>query len=166
MPIRNQAHTYRVDLIDPLTNTWRTNPTIAVGDFRVSVDGGALANLATTPTVEPAGSSQVRIALSAGEMNGEIVRVYGRDPDGQWEDVVIEFVTTPYAPGARVIEGALTEDEVTRLTLAGVMSAATGLVPAGGSFQLLAVNGATVRFAGDIDVDTGVRTITTVNGAP
>lgn len=54
---------------------FQASPTIAAGDFKVSKDDGALADLATLPTVAPAGSIWVKITLSATEMDADNVKV-------------------------------------------------------------------------------------------
>jgi hypothetical protein len=76
-------------------NTFQTNPTIASGDFKVSIDGEALNNLATLPTVTPAGGKMVKISLSADEMNGDNIMVVGSDAAGaEWCDVTVEIQTS------------------------------------------------------------------------
>src|SRR6185436_14134723 len=62
------------------TKLLKVNPTIAAGDFKVSIDGGALANLATLPVVTPAASTMVKITLSTSEMNGDNVTVVCSQP--------------------------------------------------------------------------------------
>lgn len=75
------------DIFDPLF--FITNPTIAAGDFKVSVDGGALANLTTLPVVTPALSSVVKVNLSAIEMFGDKIVVTAKDVVGdQWGDIM------------------------------------------------------------------------------
>ena len=46
------------------------NPTLAAGDVQLSKDGGAFVNLTSLPTVTPGGDTNVKISLSADEMNG------------------------------------------------------------------------------------------------
>jgi len=66
-----------------------TNPTLATGDFKISVDGGALTNLSTLPVVTPALSSVVKINLSSVEMGGDKIVVVGSDLVGdQWGDIM------------------------------------------------------------------------------
>ena len=75
---------------------FQTNPTIAAGDFRVSIDGGALNNLTTLPVVSPAGSKQIKIALSAAEMTGGIITVIASDQAGaEWADWSTQLATGP-----------------------------------------------------------------------
>lgn len=70
-------------------------PTIAAGDFKVSKDGGALANLATLPTNEPAGSIWVKVTLSSDEMNADNVALQGIDQTTakEWADIAMNIVT-------------------------------------------------------------------------
>ena len=77
------------------TNTMQSNPTIAAGDFKVSIDGGALANLATLPAVTPASSVMVKFSLSAAEMNGDNITVVCIDAAGaEWCDAVFNIQTS------------------------------------------------------------------------
>lgn len=72
----------------------QVNPTIASGDFKVSIDGGALANLATLPTVTPAGGSMVKFTLSTTEMAGANATVVCLDAAGsEWCDLTINIPT-------------------------------------------------------------------------
>jgi hypothetical protein len=71
------------------------NPTLAVGDVKVSVDGGAFANIITLPQVIPAGGPSVKVTLTAAEMNGDNVMVTFQDAAGsQWCDLAISIQTS------------------------------------------------------------------------
>lgn len=73
----------------------QSNPTLASGDFKVSIDGGALSNLATLPTVTPASSKMVKISLSTSEMNGDNITVVCSDAAGdEWGDVTLNIQTS------------------------------------------------------------------------
>lgn len=77
------------------TTIFQANPTIAAGDFQVSIDGGALNNLTTLPSVSPAASKQIKIELSAAEMNGDVITIIGSDQAGaEWYDVFIQLFTS------------------------------------------------------------------------
>lgn len=66
------------------SGTILSNPTIAAGDIKVQKNGGAAANLATTPTVA---NGLVPIVLSATEMQAFIVNVIAHDAAGdEWID--------------------------------------------------------------------------------
>lgn len=64
-------------------------PTLAAGDFLISKDFGTFANLTTLPTVTPAGTGQLKVTLSAAEMQAANVTVKYHDPDGTWDDGLI-----------------------------------------------------------------------------
>jgi len=79
-PTKNQAFYFYVTLRDTTDSfSIKSSPTIAAGDFKVSTDGGAFANLTTLPAVTPASSVGVKISLSATEMNGDQVLVVWQD---------------------------------------------------------------------------------------
>jgi len=76
------------------TKILQGTPTIAAGDFKVSIDGGALNNLATLPTVTPAASKMVKITLSTSEMTGDNITVVCSDAAGaEWCDLLINIQT-------------------------------------------------------------------------
>lgn len=77
------------------TKVFQSNPTIAAGDFKVSIDGGALANPATLPAVTPASSKAVKVVLSADEMTGDNIQLICSDAAGsEWCDALINIQTT------------------------------------------------------------------------
>jgi hypothetical protein len=88
------------------TTLLQVNPTIAAGDFKVSIDGGAFANLATLPVVTPAGGRSVKITLSAAEMNGDNIFLQCVDAAGaEWCDLAINVQTTPVDASVVQIDG-------------------------------------------------------------
>jgi len=78
------------------SKSFQVNPTIAAGDFKVSKDGGALANLTTLPTVVPTASVLVKISLSATEMTADNVAIVGIDQTAtkEWADFILTIPTT------------------------------------------------------------------------
>jgi len=77
------------------TKLFKSSPTIAAGDFKVSTDGGALGNLTTLPVVTPAGSKMIKVTLSATEMNGDNVTLIGSDAAGaEWTDFALNVQTS------------------------------------------------------------------------
>ena len=77
------------------TKIMQTTPTLAAGDVKVSIDGGALADLATLPTVTPAGGRRVKVSLSAGEMSGDNIGVLFSDAAGsEWCDLYLNIQTS------------------------------------------------------------------------
>lgn len=96
VPFRNTAFTFSISLKDIIdTSALKANPTIAVGDFKISKDNGALANLATLPVVSPAGSVLVKIELSDTEMDAENVFIVGIDQTNpkEWCDFALNIAT-------------------------------------------------------------------------
>jgi len=73
----------------------QSNPTLAAGDAKVSIDGGALANLATLPSVTPASGAMVKVSLSSSEMNGDNITVVLADQTSpkEWCDTTINIQT-------------------------------------------------------------------------
>lgn len=96
-PKKNEDFVIRVALSDPLVSgSFKSNPTIAAGDFKVDKDGGGLTNLATLPSVDPVASVLVKITLSSTEMNADVVTVVGIDQTAtkEWNDFVMSIPTT------------------------------------------------------------------------
>jgi hypothetical protein len=85
---------YLEDYANP--GNWKSNPTLAAGDFQISKDGGAFANLNTLPTVSPASGRQISIVLSATEMTADKVSVQMVDQTvpKEWADSAAVILTT------------------------------------------------------------------------
>lgn len=95
-PVKNEDFIFYLALEDYANpGRFKSNPTIAAGDFKVSKDGGALANLTTLPTVAPASSVMVKVELSATEMNADNVTVVWIDQTSppEWSDGVLNIIT-------------------------------------------------------------------------
>ena len=76
-PIKGKAYTFTVGLVNSTTTTaLAVAPTVASSNVKVSIDGGAFTNVATSPTVTPAGGVAVKIALTASEMTGDSIVVF------------------------------------------------------------------------------------------
>jgi len=73
----------------------KNNPTISAGDFTISKDGGAAANLTNLPTVVGT-SAQVEISLTATEMTADKVFLQWHDPTNpqEWVDGWMTINTT------------------------------------------------------------------------
>ena len=94
-PKKNTEFVFYIGLVQQAdTKLFQSNPTIAAGDFKVSTDGGALANPATLPAVTPGSSKLVKVTLSASEMNGDNVMLIGSDAAGaEWCDIIVNIQT-------------------------------------------------------------------------
>lgn len=90
-PVNGVAYTVPPFGLDSVSATvFQVAPTIVAGDFTISKDFGAFANLATLPTVSPSGSSSVKIELSATEMTADKIRILGVDAAGdEWNPIEI-----------------------------------------------------------------------------
>lgn len=95
-PKKNAAFRCFVALISQAnTKVMQSTPTLAIGDVKVSIDGGALANLTTLPVVTPAAGKLVQVDLSAAEMNGDNITLVFSDAAGaEWCDLVLNLQTT------------------------------------------------------------------------
>jgi hypothetical protein len=96
-PKRGEDFQIQVSLEDYANpGNFKSNPTLAAGDVKVSKDGGALANLNTLPSVAPASSVLVTLLLSATEMTADMVSVVFIDQTApkEWSDLVISIPTT------------------------------------------------------------------------
>jgi hypothetical protein len=83
------------------------NPTLADGDVKVSIDFADFQNIAVLPTIEPAGTKYVKIALSAAERNSDFTIIEFSDVAGnQWDDasMIIETdnLQTDWTDGGRL----------------------------------------------------------------
>jgi hypothetical protein len=96
LPKKGVAYTFNRSVVSSATpGSLQTNPTIAVGDWQISKDGGAFVNLTNTPTVVPAGSVQIQFVLTVPEMTADRVSILGIDLAGaQWGDFYESFDTT------------------------------------------------------------------------
>ena len=64
-PTASAEYIFYISLVSQSTGLFQASPTLASGDFKVSMDGAALANLTTLPTNTPSGSVMVKVTLSA-----------------------------------------------------------------------------------------------------
>lgn len=104
-PKKNAAYIFYSSLIDTSNRPdFKDTPTLAAGDFKVSKDGGALANLATLPTNTP-GGVMLKFSLSADEMNADDITVVCIDAAGaEWDDLLINIQTSEFQIGADLVD--------------------------------------------------------------
>jgi hypothetical protein len=82
-PVKGEEFIFTIALEDASTpGSFKRNPTIAAGDFKVNVDGTE--------------SNLAKVTLSASEMNGDVVTLIGIDQTStkEWNDVAICIPTT------------------------------------------------------------------------
>ena len=94
-PARATEYIFFVGLRDQANaNLFKSAPTLASGDVKVSKDGGSLTNLSTLPAVTPGSSAMVKVTLSATEMTADNVTVVFSDASGdEWADLMINLQT-------------------------------------------------------------------------
>jgi hypothetical protein len=96
-PVKGEDFEFDVCLEDYASpGLFKSNPTLAAGDVKISKDNGALANLATLPAVNPSSSKVVDVALSGTEMNADKVTIIFSDQTSppEWADLAITILTT------------------------------------------------------------------------
>jgi hypothetical protein len=96
-PKKNEDFLIRVALENfTAPGEFKSSPTIAAGDFKVTTDAGGLTNLGTIPAVSPAATVCVLITLSAAEMNGDVITIVGIDQTApkEWADFFLSIPTT------------------------------------------------------------------------
>lgn len=81
-------------LVDRVTGQYKSNPTLATGDFKLEKDGGTAANLTTLPTVTPTGGTSIKISFSEAEMQCQQATLKMIDAAGnEWNDDSIHIFT-------------------------------------------------------------------------
>jgi len=90
---KNQAYTFYTALLGS-GGEFQVNPTLAAGDFKISIGGANYVNLTTLPVVEPAGSISVKVSLTADEMNADKISIHAKDvAGGEWVETVFTIET-------------------------------------------------------------------------
>ncbi len=96
-PKKNEDFQIRIALPDfSLSGTYKSNPTIASGDFKIDKDGGGLNNLTNLPSVSPSSTVCVLLNLTSTEMNADVVTIVGVDQTNpkEWADFFLSIPTT------------------------------------------------------------------------
>jgi len=94
---KNTAYVFDIALVNASSRpNFKAAPTLATGDVKVSTDDGAFGNITTLPTVTPAAGTNVKVSLSASEMNGDRVAITFIDQTSpkEWDDVHVFINTT------------------------------------------------------------------------
>ncbi len=80
------------------SNSFQGNPTLAAGDVKISIDGGAFTNMATLPSVVPTAGKQVKVPLGAAELTGKVMKIHFIDAAGaEWDDLEVKIETYGHA---------------------------------------------------------------------
>lgn len=93
---KNTQLIFTMPLLATALDDFQANPTLAEGDFKLSLDGGDFNNLGTLPTVTPAVSKQVKFIIAASELNGSYAALHCIDQTGpkEWKDAFVIFITS------------------------------------------------------------------------
>ncbi len=76
---------------------FKANPTIASGDFKLSIDNTSGVVLAVNPAVITGATTIVRFNLSGSEMDGDVINVLCVDAaGGEWDDQLITIHTAAF----------------------------------------------------------------------
>lgn len=118
------------------TGRFQANPTLAAGDVKISIDGGAFANLATLPDAQPDTTKAVRTILSQAETNGDnLVVLFSDQTDPpEWQDLFVNIQTVAYnfdslptAIWTVVQEGTYTAQAYMRLFASALLGKVSGM---------------------------------------
>ena len=96
-PTKNENFLIRIALEDmSVSGSFKSNPTIAAGDFKVDIDGAGFNNLGTLPSVSPASTVAVLLTLANTEMNGDVISIQGIDQTSpkEWADFFLSIPTS------------------------------------------------------------------------
>lgn len=95
------AHIIAIGLVNASSRPdFKAGPTIAAGDFKVSKDGGAFANLTNLPAAAPAAGVNVELSLTATEMQCDrlVISCIDQTSPKEWDDVVIYLDVQEFTP--------------------------------------------------------------------
>lgn len=130
---------------------FQSNPTLAAGDVKISLDGGSLSNLTTLPVVTPASSKLVKVTLSQAETNADNIAVIFSDAaGGEWADVIVNIQTV-----ARQIDDLAfptTSGRSIDVTAGGEVGIDWANI--GSPTTTVNLSGTTVKTATDVETDT------------
>jgi hypothetical protein len=169
MPKRGVAYSFSRGLYDATVGgTFRVNPTIVAGDFKISKDSGAFVNLTTVPTVSPAGGPLVLFQLSAAEMTADRITILGVDQVGaEWTQFMEHIapdtqVITDVPTAVQVADAVLTRDWTAVATVPASFSLWNALRLLRNAWTLLPGTPASLHVKAEDGVsDAWVRPVTT-----
>lgn len=145
---RATEFTFAFSLIDESTGGFALDPEISAGDFTVSQDGSTFVATTNLPVVQPASGMTLYITLTAAEMDGDIIVVYGNDPDGAWQEVEVVIITSSSLADNLDVDGYDLEQ-----ILKGIAAATMGVdsTPTADGPQYQAVDGSKTRITATED---------------
>lgn len=96
-PVKNEDFIIYIGLQDmSVSGSFKADPTIVAGDFKVKIGAAAPVNITTLPAVDSAGETDVKITLTAAEMNADNIVINGVDQttEKEWADFKLSIPTT------------------------------------------------------------------------
>lgn len=156
MPKINTAYSFDVALVSQAdTKLFQVNPTLAAGDVKISGDEGAFTNLTNLPAVTPAGGRNVKVILTAAEMNVNRAVIQFVDASGaEWCDLVLGIETTPDDLSIAAIADGVYDEQ-----LSGHVAAGSGGLALAGAVAPTAIQNADALLARDLGSGTGAGTL-------
>jgi len=160
-PVKNVAYTFYTALTSQASApAFQANPTLATGDVKVSLDGGALANIATLPSATPASSRILAVALSQTEMNHDDIVIQFTDASGaEWHEKIVHIQTT--TRGLDNLAYPTTSGRSIDVTATGEVGIDWSNI--GAPTTSVNLSGTTIAVTQKVDVDT-IKTNPVVNG--
>ena len=94
-PKKNTSFVFETAFVDTASRPdFKAAPTIASGDFKISIDGTSGVALAANPAALSGATNIVRFSISGAEMNGDIISIMCIDAaGGEWDDQLITIHT-------------------------------------------------------------------------
>ena len=166
--LKNVAFDFPLEYIDSSDDkTHKLTPTITSGDVKVSIDFGAFNNLATLPSVAPAGGSVVKHELSLSEMNGDVIVVEGKDVTGaEWNDWSAIIITSTYQIDVDWIDALLGRDIDNAEGSAAIHSLVTAILKAvsrvrdnAGTLEIYRTDGTTLHMSQTVTEDATLEPV-------
>ena len=97
-PKKNTSFIFETAFVDAASRPdFKASPTIASGDFKISIDGTSGVALAANPAAVSGATSTIRFNISGSEMNGDIISIMCIDAAGaEWDDQLITIHTAAF----------------------------------------------------------------------
>ena len=97
-PKKNTSFVFYTAFVDTANQPdFKANPTIASGDFKLSIDDTSGVALTANPAVVTGATTVVRFTVTAAEMNGDNINILCVDAaGGEWDDQFITIATAAF----------------------------------------------------------------------
>ena len=168
-----------IPLITRSSMDFKASPTIASGDVKISIDGGALANLSSTPAESTAGSALLVLNFTSSEMAGAriAVKLVDQTTNKEWEDQAFIIETYGSTSGQYTFDLGASLNDIADAFLKRDMSTVSGeaarsplnalrflrnkwTVSTGGTLTVYKEDDSTAAWTATVTADTGASPIT------